>query len=65
MAKELGSYAQVSDIDEGFSAGKTRLDFRIRPEGRSLGLTSQDVARQIRAAFSEPRPCVSSAAATK
>jgi multidrug efflux pump subunit AcrB len=51
LAKELGSYAQVSDIDDGFSAGKTQLDFRIRPEGRSLGLTSQDVARQIRAAF--------------
>ncbi|MGE4439879.1 MAG: efflux RND transporter permease subunit [Desulfomicrobium sp.] len=51
LARELGSYAQVSDIDDGFSAGKTQLDFRIRPEGRSLGLTSQDVARQIRAAF--------------
>lgn len=51
LAKELASYAQVSDIDDGFSAGKTQLDFRIRPEGRSLGLTSQDVARQIRAAF--------------
>lgn len=51
LARELGSYAQVSDIDDGFSAGKTQLDFRIRPEGRSLGLTSEDVARQIRAAF--------------
>lgn len=51
LARELGSYAQVSDIDDGFSAGKTQLDFRIRAEGRSLGLTSEDVARQIRAAF--------------
>ncbi len=51
LARELGSYAQVSDIDDGFSAGKIQLDFRIRPEGRSLGLTSEDVARQIRAAF--------------
>jgi multidrug efflux pump subunit AcrB len=51
LAEALSKYAQVSDIDDGFSAGKVQLDVRIRPEGRSLGLTSQDVARQIRAAF--------------
>ena len=51
LAQALTKYAQVSDIDDGFSAGKVQLDVRIRPEGRSLGLTSQDVARQIRAAF--------------
>jgi multidrug efflux pump subunit AcrB len=51
LAGALGNYAQVSDIDDGFSAGKTQLDFRIRPEGLSLGLTSQEIARQIRAAF--------------
>jgi multidrug efflux pump subunit AcrB len=51
LAQALAKYAQVSDIDDGFSAGKVQLDVRIRPEGRSLGLTSQDVARQIRAAF--------------
>jgi Cation/multidrug efflux pump len=47
----VANYAQTSDVDDGFSAGKMQLDFNIRPEGRSLGLTSQDVARQIRAAF--------------
>ncbi|WP_028578027.1 efflux RND transporter permease subunit [Desulfomicrobium escambiense] len=51
LAQALTKYAQVSDIDDGFSAGKVQLDVRIRPEGRSLGLTSQDVARQTRAAF--------------
>jgi len=51
LAQALTKYAQVSDIDDGFSAGKVQLDVRIRPEGRSLGLTSQDVARQIRSAF--------------
>lgn len=51
LALALGNYAQVSDIDDGFSAGKTQLDFRIRPEGLSLSLTSQEIARQIRAAF--------------
>lgn len=51
LADTLATYSQVSDIDDGFSTGKMQLDFRIRPEGSSLGLTSQDVARQIRAAF--------------
>jgi multidrug efflux pump subunit AcrB len=51
LAGALSKYAQVSDIDDGFSAGKVQLDVRIRPEGRSLGLSSEDVARQIRAAF--------------
>ncbi len=51
LAGALAKYAQVSDIDDGFSAGKVQLDVRIRPEGRSLGLSSEDVARQIRAAF--------------
>lgn len=35
LATALGQYAQVSDIDDGFSSGKTQLDFHIRPEGRS------------------------------
>ena len=51
LAAAVANYAQASDVDDGFSAGKMQLDFNIRPEGRSLGLTSQDVARQIRAAF--------------
>lgn len=51
LAKSMSEFAQVSDIDNGYSSGKVQLDFRLRPEGRSLGLTTQDVARQIRAAF--------------
>ncbi len=51
LAEALSKYAQISDIDDGFSAGKVQLDVSVRPEGRSLGLTSEDVARQIRAAF--------------
>jgi multidrug efflux pump subunit AcrB len=51
LATALGQYAQVSDIDDGFSSGKTQLDFHIRPEGRSLGLTSQSLGRQVRASF--------------
>lgn len=51
LARILDEYAQVSDIDDGFSQGKVQFDFQILPQGMSLGLTAQDVARQIRAAF--------------
>ena len=30
---------------------KQQIDFRIRPEGRSLGLHAQDVAKQVRHAY--------------
>jgi multidrug efflux pump subunit AcrB len=51
LARTLASYPQVSDIDDGFSEGKMQFDFRLLPEGASLGLTSQEIARQIRSAY--------------
>jgi multidrug efflux pump subunit AcrB len=51
LAGRLNEYANVKDIDDGFSPGKQQLDFRILPEGRSLGLTAREVARQVRSAF--------------
>jgi len=51
MAGALSQYPNVIDIDSGFSPGKQQIDFKIKPEGRSLGLESSDVARQIRHAY--------------
>ncbi len=51
LAARLEEFPNVKDVDDGYSPGKTQLDFRLKPAGRSLGLTSQDVARQVRAAF--------------
>ncbi|WP_321527552.1 efflux RND transporter permease subunit [Sedimenticola selenatireducens] len=51
LAKRLAELPLVTDIKDGFSPGKEQLDFTILPEGRSLGLTAQDVARQVRNAF--------------
>jgi multidrug efflux pump subunit AcrB len=51
LAGELVEYANLKDIDDGFSPGKQQLDFRLLPEGRSLGLTAREVARQVRSAF--------------
>jgi multidrug efflux pump subunit AcrB len=59
-AAHLGSLLQefpsVSDVDDGFQEGKEQLDFKLKPEGRSLGLTSSEVARQVRFAFEGALP---------
>ena len=51
LADALRAYPIVNDVDDGFSAGKEQLDFSLLPEGKSLGLTAQNVARQVRNAF--------------
>jgi multidrug efflux pump subunit AcrB len=51
VAETLSFYPNVSDIDDGYSPGKRQLDFKIRPEARSLGLRARDVARQLRYAY--------------
>ncbi|MBL6946406.1 MAG: efflux RND transporter permease subunit, partial [Rhodospirillales bacterium] len=51
LAERLAEFPQLADIDDGSSAGKEQISFRILPEGQSLGLTAYDVARQVRNAF--------------
>ena len=51
LAQALAFYPKVMDIDDGFSPGKQQIDFKIKPEGRSLGLNARVVARQIRHAY--------------
>jgi multidrug efflux pump subunit AcrB len=51
LAARLNGFANVSDVDAGFTEGKPQLDFQMRPEGLALGLTAQNVAHQVRNAF--------------
>jgi multidrug efflux pump subunit AcrB len=51
VAEALGFYPNVTDINDGFAPGKQQVDFQIKPEARSLGLRSREVARQIRHAY--------------
>ncbi len=51
LAGMLATYPLCKDIDDGFQPGKQQIDFKIKPEGKSLGLTAQYVARQVRSAF--------------
>lgn len=51
LAEELKTFGGVTDVDRGFSPGKPQLDFKVRPDASSLGLTAADIGRQVRAAF--------------
>jgi len=51
LAEIIRAYPIAKDVDDGFSKGKQQLDFTLLPEGKSLGFTASNVARQIRNAF--------------
>jgi multidrug efflux pump subunit AcrB len=51
LAERLRLFSNVKDIDDGFTPGKKQLDFRLTAAARSLGLTSNEIGRQIRSAF--------------
>ncbi|MEJ2475329.1 MAG: efflux RND transporter permease subunit, partial [Desulfobacterales bacterium] len=51
VADALAFFPNVKDIDDGFAPGKQQVDFQIKPEARSLGLRSQEVARQVRHSY--------------
>lgn len=50
--KEQVERFEVSrDVSDNYNAGKSQFDFKLLPEGRKLGLTSNDVGQQVRNAF--------------
>jgi len=48
---ELTSIAGVSNIDDDRDRGKREVQLELLPESRSLGLTFEDMAQQVRNAF--------------
>ncbi|NRA32054.1 MAG: efflux RND transporter permease subunit [Polyangiaceae bacterium] len=51
LAAALRGFDGVIDIDDGYSAGKAQLDFKVRPEVQALGVTARSLATQVRSAF--------------
>lgn len=51
FVERASSYANVRDVNDNYNKGKTQYDFRLRPEGRALGLTDEELGRQLRGAF--------------
>jgi len=51
LRRKLATYRGVTDIADSFRAGKQEIRLGLREEARPLGLTQQDLARQVRQAF--------------
>lgn len=50
----LGSverFSNTRDVNDNYNKGKTQYDFYLRPEGKALGLTDEELGRQLRGAF--------------
>lgn len=48
LRKKLGTFAGVSDAEDDMELGKRELRFKLTPLGKSLGLSMQELALQIR-----------------
>jgi multidrug efflux pump subunit AcrB len=51
IKEQLQTYPGVVDIADSFESGKDEVKLRLKPAAHNLGLTSQDLARQVRQAF--------------
>jgi multidrug efflux pump subunit AcrB len=48
---ELSAYPGVTDVTDSYEEGKVELKLKLKPEARTLGLTLNDLARQVRQGF--------------
>ena len=51
VKRRLAEYAGVYEISDSFRAGKDEMKLGIKPAAQTLGLTLQDLGRQVRQAF--------------
>ena len=51
LANRLEDFAQVKDVDDGYTPGKIQFNFKVNRWGESLGLTTIEVGRQLRNAY--------------
>ena len=51
MKQALASYPGVSDIDDTLTKGKREVKLTLSPEARTIGISEEDLGRQVRSAF--------------
>lgn len=51
MTDAVRNYPSLKNVTNEYSAGKPRLDYHLRPQARVLGLSGNDVARQLRSGY--------------
>ncbi len=44
-------FSNTRDVSDNYNKGKSQFDFKLRPEGRALGLTDEELGDQLRGAF--------------
>ncbi len=49
--QRVETFETTRDVNDNYDKGKAPFDFKLRPEGRNLGLTSTEVGQQVRDAF--------------
>ncbi|APU68369.1 multidrug resistance protein [Christiangramia flava JLT2011] len=49
--ESMKTFENTRDVNDNYNKGKLQYDFKLLPEGRNLGLTSNQVGRQVRDAF--------------
>ncbi|RMH58680.1 MAG: efflux RND transporter permease subunit [Candidatus Hydrogenedentota bacterium] len=51
VAAALENFRGVRDIDDGFESGKRQFNLELTPVGRALGLSTRELANQVRHSF--------------
>jgi len=51
FVQRVESFSNTRDVSDSYNKGKAQYDFRLRPEGRALGLTDEELGEQLRGAF--------------
>jgi len=51
LREALGQYPGVGDIADNYSKGTREVKLRLRPQARTLGITEEELGRQVRSAF--------------
>jgi len=51
FVERVEAYSNMRDVSDNYNKGKMQYDFRLRPEGRALGLTDEELGEQLRGAF--------------
>jgi multidrug efflux pump subunit AcrB len=51
FVQRMEAYPETRDVGDNYNRGKLQFDFTLLPEGRRLGLTPEEVGRQVRDAF--------------
>ncbi|GAB4513047.1 MAG: efflux RND transporter permease subunit [Allomuricauda sp.] len=51
FVERMDAFANTRDVTDNYNKGKLQYDFKLLPQGRNLGLTSNEVGRQVRDGF--------------